>query len=516
MATWTLYTTEVSGGELTQDHIVVLGNSLYYVNSGGGVSQYNKDTDTVTVVLDPATVGITAALSVANFKGVLYASGYSGSNSTEVWQYGGTANNWTQVLAKNNSGVNSADMLCNDDFIMCVEQAYVGGVWVSSDGTNWAAASTVPVNGYLHGLSNGPRYSSQWTLTFRTAYQTGEPPSDTRTSQLTGASTVAVIADYSTHLASAQNDDFVWFENSGSGDYEYSTGGTIYSTSPNGGTIYPVASQDMPYTIGGDSGSGTVYYFISDVWTAQGTVSASVSSGFRFSDGTVMVVDGSGGLYASDEIIGVLGDGLRYLRLAADNGYLYYTGIENGTISAWHRNLSDLAPAGTATFGTTDFTDPDGQTAGLYPVTRPGADNIVYAFGRANDKQVYFNDLNGTLGWQDIGAGTATWETTKFCTALLPDVLNPPDVIAAFSDGDIYRSDDNTGTGNWTLMGTAAEGTVAVGLRQAGLRYALSNNEVLLAGTAAGTLMYTPNYGVSWDEVGGTAIGTINWITESY
>lgn len=222
----------------------------------------------------------------------------------------------------------------------------------------------------------------------------------------------------------------------------------------------------------------------------------------------------SGGFYS---ILSTGLDALRILRLDTDTTNLYATMIEGGTQKLKYYDLANLAAQGTATFGSVDYADPDTQTAGLFPVVRPGADQVVYVHGRdGNSKQVQVNDLNGTLGWQDCGPGTGTWGTAKFCTALLPDILNPLDVVAAFSDGAVYRSDDNTGTGSWVLYGTATAGTVTVGLRQAGLRFALANNEHLLAGTAAGTIMYTPNYGISWDEVGGTAIGTVNWFAESY
>lgn len=312
MATWSLYTSEISGGDLTQSFIVVLGNSLFYktdISGANGVKQYNKDTDTIQTVLTPATVGVTGVFDLAVFNGTLYASAYSASNTTEVWQYSGTPENWTRVLAKNNTVINSADMMCNDDYIVCVERAYVGGVWVSTDGSSWSAASTVPVNNYIDGLGNAPRYYSLLPLTFQADYASGDVPTDWRTSQLTGADTVAVIADYSVHRANVQNEDYLWFDNSSTGDYEYSSDGSSFTASPDGSTTYPVTSQNMPYSVGGRAGSATVYYFIGGAWVSQGTLGANgVDKAFRFSDGTVMAVDGtSGGLYASDEPVTVAG-----------------------------------------------------------------------------------------------------------------------------------------------------------------------------------------------------------------
>lgn len=302
MATWTLYTSTVSGGDITQNHIVVLGNSLYYLDSSSGVSQYNKDTDSVQVVLDPATVGVTAAVNVACFNSTLYAGAYdSGGNATEVWRYDGTPNSWTRVLAKDSSALNSADMMCNDNYIVAIESEVVGGIWVSSDGSSWSAATTVPVSGYIDSLGIYPNYSSPLTLTFEADYAAGDVPIDDRTSQLISASTIEIIADYSVHRASVQNRDYLWFANFSTGDYEYSLDGSSFTVSPDGANIYPVISQNMPYSIGGDIAS-EVYYFIGGAWVSQGTLPAgNVDKAFRFSDEIVMVVGSDGNLYVSDE-----------------------------------------------------------------------------------------------------------------------------------------------------------------------------------------------------------------------
>lgn len=200
---------------------------------------------------------------------------------------------------------------------------------------------------------------------------------------------------------------------------------------------------------------------------------------------------------------------LRTLKMDADNSSLYLTAIEDNTLTLFTIPLSSLVASGTATFGTAAYTDPDTFTRGLFPVIKPGVDGILYLYGRdGNNKQVWYRDHNGgTLGWQDIGPGTATWGTAKYCVALSPFPLRW-DVIAAFDDNDIYRT--ITGTANWVKAADAP-----TNLRAAS-RHPTSLQESLLAGTAAGTLHYTHNVGQSFDVAGGTVIaGTINHIEMS-
>jgi hypothetical protein len=162
-------------------------------------------------------------------------------------------------------------------------------------------------------------------------------------------------------------------------------------------------------------------------------------------------------------------------------------------------------------FGTANYTDPDDLTAGLYPLVKPGTDNVVYGFGGGmsgwNNSQIHYNDLNGTLGWQDIGPGTATWGTAKFMTAAMIDPLENDDLVVAFSDDDIYTTPE--GTANWVKLGDATQGVRAAG------RHPVRDNEILFAGTAGGSAYWSPNWGVTMTDAGGTALGTINWVEVS-
>lgn len=195
----------------------------------------------------------------------------------------------------------------------------------------------------------------------------------------------------------------------------------------------------------------------------------------------------------------------RFLGFDADNGTLLVTGLKNAaTLQLFeYSDLATLTESGTTSFGSATDSDLDALTFGIFPVVRPEGDGVWYLYGRdGNNVQAQYNDTNGTLGWVDIGPGTATWGTAKYAVALMPAPTEPNDVIIAFQDDDIYRA--RYGTATWTKMGDASSG-----LRTA-VRHPVRFNELLAGGTAAGTVWFSYNFGVSFTSVGGTAMGTIN------
>lgn len=198
------------------------------------------------------------------------------------------------------------------------------------------------------------------------------------------------------------------------------------------------------------------------------------------------------------------GTELRYLGMAADSYNLYLTGLGNGTLGFLTYSLTTLGLLDADTvFGTATFADVDAGLRGIFPVVRPYS-LAVYAHGRdGNSKQVWYNDLGGTAGWVDVGAGTATWGTAKFAVALLPDPLKFDEAIVVFDDNDVYRT--VAGTSPWVK-----QGDVTTNVRKAGRVFPYAN-QLLLAGTAAGTLFWSQNFGVTYTS-GGTAAGTINAI----
>jgi hypothetical protein len=212
----------------------------------------------------------------------------------------------------------------------------------------------------------------------------------------------------------------------------------------------------------------------------------------------------------------------RYLGIAADFGHVYLTSITGGSLTWYSVPLAGTAAPtptadGTATFGTAAYTDPDTFTRGLYPVVRPGADGVVYVHGRdGSNRQVLLNDSSGTLGFVDVGPGTATWGTAKFCVALMPSQLEPEDVIAAFYDNDIYLIQG-------FIEGSAVYGTSwgkqgdnPTNIRTAA-RHPTTPDSLYLAGTTTGTVNMSVALGAgAFLSIGGTVVtGTINAIEVS-
>jgi hypothetical protein len=194
----------------------------------------------------------------------------------------------------------------------------------------------------------------------------------------------------------------------------------------------------------------------------------------------------------------------RLLKMDSDGGNLFVSGISGGTLTMYQYSLAGLTVTSTSTFGTCSYTDPDTFTRGIFPVARPGGDGILYAYGRdANNVQVQYRDYNGTLGWVDVGAGTATWVTTKYCVALMPDIFRNDNLIAVFNDGSVYTTDN--GTMLWDRQGSVTTTTLRTAAR------AQTTPEVIyVAGTAAGTIYQSCNNGNTFGAMGTSTMGTIN------
>jgi hypothetical protein len=194
----------------------------------------------------------------------------------------------------------------------------------------------------------------------------------------------------------------------------------------------------------------------------------------------------------------------RFLGFAADNENLYASGLKDAaTLKLYDYDLPTLTEGGTASFGSGTDAELDALTRGIFPVVKPMADQVLYLRGRdGNNVQVQYNDQNGTLGWVDIGPGTATWGTAKYAVGLLTAPTYTDDVIAVFSDDDVYRT--RFGTVTWVKMGDAGSGL------RAAVRHPNRFNEIMVGGTAAGTVEWSNNFGASFGDVSGTALGTVN------
>jgi hypothetical protein len=158
-----------------------------------------------------------------------------------------------------------------------------------------------------------------------------------------------------------------------------------------------------------------------------------------------------------------------------------------------------LAESGTPTFGSATSTDIDAGSINLRPVWRFGDDGVFYAYGRdGNGVQLQKNSTGGTGTWSSIGAGTATWATTKIATAAMPHALNPDDIIVTFRDDDIYRTRDE-GTA-WVKQGDALTGI------NYAARHPVFGDRLIMGGTASGTMLFSHNAGQSTADRGGTVL----------
>lgn len=212
-------------------------------------------------------------------------------------------------------------------------------------------------------------------------------------------------------------------------------------------------------------------------------------------------------IYADEFLLtdaGVAITAFRFLGFDADNENLYASGLKDAaTLQLFDYDLPTLTEAGTASFGSGTDAELDALTRGVFPVIKPMADQVLYLRGRdGNNVQVQHNDQNGTLGWVDLGPGTATWGTAKYAVGLLTAPTYTDDVIAVFSDDDVYRT--RFGTVTWVKMGDAGGGL------RAAARQPNRFNEIIAGGTAAGTVEWSNNFGATFGDVSGTILGTVN------
>lgn len=210
---------------------------------------------------------------------------------------------------------------------------------------------------------------------------------------------------------------------------------------------------------------------------------------------TTMVV------YSTDQIAILTTDliaaatAFRLLGLAADSGHLYATGLEDSaTLKLYDYALADFSEGAASSFGSATDAQVDAASRGIFPVTRPGAGCYLYLRGRdGNNVQAQKNDMNSASGWQDIGAGSATWNASKMAVGLHPSIFDPDDLLAAFTDNDVYRTRDE-GT-NWTSQGSTT------GSLLTSTRHPVDDNKLLVGGSAPGSIDYSHNYGVSFEGI---------------
>jgi hypothetical protein len=214
---------------------------------------------------------------------------------------------------------------------------------------------------------------------------------------------------------------------------------------------------------------------------------------------------GEAAIYTANAFAGYTDEAeVRLIGLDSDGQYLYLTALADGTLRAYAYQNGVFVREWD--FGAVTFAEIDGRDYGLWPRVRPGTDKLVYLYGRdGSDIQVQLNDLNDLNGWGDVGDGG--WVSTKVAVALLPDPLRPDDLVAVFSDDDIYRSTEPTIA--WSKIADAPA-TV-----RAADRHPLDSGHVLLAAIAADTIYFSHNLGLSTYDVSDAALDTINAIEVS-
>lgn len=262
-----------------------------------------------------------------------------------------------------------------------------------------------------------------------------------------------------------------------------------------GGNTYEKAFNIGPIESGIPFDSGWSY--LNDVITATDTITSIEFSAVGSGDGVLFAVY-LDSVYVAES---PASSALRHLGLSADNVYLYRVSIIDGVLTfAWF-DLETLTNQGSGVFGSISYSDPDDLVSGLYPQVRSGLDGMVFVYGEDGaDAQLQVSLDNGQT-FSDLS--DAGW-TGKFMVALLADPLRPIDLVAAFADDDLYRSQD-TGQ-SWSKIGDAPDT-----LRRAARPCVTLPAELLLAAQAADTLAFTNNYGDTFADVS-DSVGTVNVI----
>ena len=201
------------------------------------------------------------------------------------------------------------------------------------------------------------------------------------------------------------------------------------------------------------------------------------------------------------------GDEIRILGMDADSQTLYITVNDSGTLKTKFYNIEGgTAEESDTSHGAATYAQLDSYTYGLKPRALPAQDGVVFLYGRdGSDVHVQRNDRSGTAGFVDVGDGG--WAAAKLASTFTPDILAPNNVTVGFYDGEVYRTFE--GTTNWANTGSASMAVIS------GHRFRTSNHEHLFGGTTEGSIEYSPNWGDSFADAGGTALGTAHWFEES-
>jgi hypothetical protein len=467
------------------------------------------------------------------FKGTLYAIHYNegaGAGSYVVvsrWD-GGTS--WTRVrILVNNVGTQAlADTgyhpSLSTDGTTLVATAKAGGgassINSSADGTTWGVDT--------------------WELAYNTSPELILPSIDHLQGWLGRYSKMVAFQDSGDDLAVrsagdwaeqspglaaggvliGHTDDYLFYHDGGSPYTIYRTDKNDWGASPTALATTHSARPILVYNVGSDAimmhllNQNDAYIWNGSDFVADGSLGAVggyIRSYFRLGTTLYLMASAAGTVYfySGGSVTPFDGGdiGRRHLGLATDQVNLYVTGAEDGTLFLEVYELATLSLARRVTFGGASFAEIDSRSRGLMPVARPGTDEIVYLRGRdGSDAQVQVSDDGGYV-FLDLDDGG--WASDKFCVALLIDPLQPTDLVAVFSDDDIYRS--RTGGTTWSKVD---DGPVT--LREAA-RHPVAELDLILAGqgSGAGELFFSPNLGVTSEDVSEATMGRVNGVEVS-
>lgn len=200
---------------------------------------------------------------------------------------------------------------------------------------------------------------------------------------------------------------------------------------------------------------------------------------------------------------------LRLIDMIADESKLYATANEAGALKLKVYDLNTftgdtVTVADGASLGAVTYAQLDAGTYAARPVTLPGKEGRLLVYGRdASDVHVQKSeDFGATLS--DIGDGG--WDASKVARSFLVEWLNnTDDYVVLFDDDDIYRTEDGGTT--WVKMGDGPDAAYGVAAR-----HPIDETNVLIAGTGAGSMDWTNNYGETFFDVADGGIGVINAI----
>lgn len=197
-------------------------------------------------------------------------------------------------------------------------------------------------------------------------------------------------------------------------------------------------------------------------------------------------------------------DELRFLGLTADNTNVYATANDSGILKAYAINIETPALVELTTFGAKTYADIDAGSANLLP--RAAADGVVWLYGLdGNGYQAQVSDNSGSSFTDKSAAG---WAAGKVAVALEIDFFNQNDVVAVFSDDDVYQTTD--GGTSWAQTGNAPGGDAVTAER-----HPFYTSYLMLASSAAGDVDVTPNLGNSWGSANISGGGTVTIIKKA-